>query len=82
MFLLEPRDGTAGRPSLVGRRLTEERDVPLLRAALSDAPWWTQDPVVVDGWEFTAIRPRDPLDGGGAREPSAGDGSRDPSAGG
>lgn len=56
---LERREGSAGG-GLVGRRLLGEDDVPLLRAAVAAGPWWTEDPVVLDGWPLTGVTPRAP----------------------
>lgn len=52
---LARREG--GGTSLVGRRLPDPAVVERLRQALTGGPWWTADPVVVDGWEFAGIDP-------------------------
>lgn len=49
-----------GRGGLVGRRLTDPERAPLLRGALADGPWWTDDPAVVDGWAFAGQHPLAP----------------------
>lgn len=47
-----------GRGDLVGRRLLGEPQGALLREVLTGGPWWTDDPVVVDGWAFAELAPR------------------------
>jgi uncharacterized protein YbjT (DUF2867 family) len=49
-----------GGGGLVGRRLTDDVDAPLLRQALIAGPWWTEDPAVVDGWRFAGLHPLAP----------------------
>jgi uncharacterized protein YbjT (DUF2867 family) len=49
-----------GHGGLVGRRLADEASLPLLAAALASGPWWTDDGTVVDGWQFTGLRPAVP----------------------
>ena len=53
---LRRREGD--RASLVGRRLPDQDVVDRLRRAVAEGPWWTADPVVVDGWTFADLEPR------------------------
>ena len=53
---LRRREGE--RASLVGRRLPSQGVMDRLRRAVTDGPWWTTDPVVVDGWAFADLEPR------------------------
>lgn len=46
-----------GRGGLVGRTLAPPDRAEDLEAVLA-GPWWTQDPLVVDGWRFAGITPR------------------------
>jgi uncharacterized protein YbjT (DUF2867 family) len=46
-----------GEGGLVGRRLSDATTLPLLGETLAAGPWWTDEAVVVDGWEFTGLRP-------------------------
>ena len=52
-----------GRGSLVGRRLADPIRTPLLADALTDGPWWSASPDVLDGWEFAGLHPRPPAVG-------------------
>lgn len=61
-----------GRPSLVGRRLPDPTVVSGLRAAVAGGPWWSADPVVVDGWSFTGLTPRTCGDTGPTGDGAAG----------
>jgi hypothetical protein len=58
--------GRPGAGGLVGRRLVDDQQAPLLRAALA-GPWWSDDPLLLDGWAFAGLTPRVPgLEPGGA----------------
>jgi uncharacterized protein YbjT (DUF2867 family) len=48
-----------GGGSLVGRKLSAAWLTVQLQQALA-GPWWTDDPVVLDGWAFAAITPTVP----------------------
>jgi hypothetical protein len=52
--------GRPGSGGLVGRRLLADAEVPLLRAALTAGPWWSDGPAVLDGWSFAGIVPAAP----------------------
>lgn len=56
------RSGVAapGGGGMVGRRLADVAQRAHLQEAL-DGPWWTDDPTVVDGWDFAGIMPCAPL---------------------
>ncbi len=49
-----------GAGALVGRRLTDPHEAPLLHRALTGGQWWTDDPEVVDGWRFAELTPATP----------------------
>ena len=48
-----------GGGSLVGRRLSAAWLTVQLQQVLA-GPWWTDDPVVLDGWAFAELTPTDP----------------------
>lgn len=52
--------GAPGRGSLVGRRMAAPGRHPLLAGALVDGPWWSDDPVLLDGWDFAGHAPSPP----------------------
>ncbi|MFA9444975.1 SDR family oxidoreductase [Egicoccus sp. AB-alg6-2] len=53
-----------GRGSLLGRRLTDPEQSPLLADALATGPWYSDGPGVLDGWEFAGFHPSPPGVGG------------------
>jgi hypothetical protein len=48
-----------GAGGLLGRRLLADEQAPLLRAALA-GPWWSEDPLLLDGWGFAGLTPLAP----------------------
>lgn len=58
--------GRPGSGRLLGRRLRADDEVPLLRPALAAGPWWSEGPVVLDGWGFAGIVPSAPGPGAGS----------------
>jgi uncharacterized protein YbjT (DUF2867 family) len=50
----------AGRPSLLGRRITDDERMVQLRTALLAGPWWSEPGPVLDGWGFAQLEPRPP----------------------